>query len=131
MRVYATGTDYADWLGVAVPPTGADQALRTASLRVDELLFSSVYPTDEDGYPTEADHVVAFREATCAQATHARGSGSSDQGGQPQYSDVSIGSIRLKRATAADAPGAGARYSDEAHSILQQAGLVPAEPWAC
>lgn len=131
MRVYATDVEYAAWLGLETAPAGAAIALRTASLRVDEILIGAVYPVDEDGLPTEAAHVQALADATCAQAAHARGSGTSDQGDQPEWAEVQIGSARLKRATAAEVPGAGGKYSDEAWSILQLAGLVPAEPWIC
>lgn len=131
MRVYATDVEYAAWLGVDPPVAGSAQALRTASLRVDEMLIGAVYPVDEDGLPTEANHITALADATCAQAAHAKGSGTSDTGDDPQYAEVQIGSVRLKRATAAEVPGAGAKYSDEAVSILQLAGLIPAEPWVC
>ncbi|MGH8881004.1 MAG: hypothetical protein ACRD0P_27225, partial [Stackebrandtia sp.] len=72
MRVYASPDEYADWLGAAAPPAGAAQALRTASLRVDELLTSAVYAVDGDGYPAQAEHVDALRDAACAQAAYAR-----------------------------------------------------------
>lgn len=130
MRVYATEAEYAAWLGLDEAPAGAVQALRTASLRVDELLIGAVYPV-EDGLPTEQVHIDALRDATCAQAAHAKASGVGDQGDAPVYSEVQIGSAKLKRATAQELPGAGGKYSDEAWSILQLAGLVPAEPWIC
>lgn len=128
MRVYATAEEYAEWLGLETAPAGATQALRTASLRVDELLLSAVYPT-EGGMPTEAAHLEALRDATCAQAAHARTQGDPEGDGLSPYKTVSIGSVSLTRASPSDGSGSTAVYSSDAYSILQLAGLIPAEPW--
>lgn len=128
MRVYATDADYAAWLGLIPPVPGSAQALRTASLRVDELLISASYPTDTGGYPTEAAHIAALRDATCAQAAYARNLGDAGAG-VSAYESAQVLSINLKRSAAAAKPGATTPPSPDAYTILQTAGLVPGEPW--
>lgn len=129
MRVYATTMEYAAWLGLETAPAGATQALRTASLRVDELLLSAVYETDAAGKPTETKHIEALRDATCAQAAHVRAQGDPEGDGASPYKSVSFGSVSLTRAAPSDGSGSTAVYSSDAYSILQMAGLIPSEPW--
>lgn len=128
MRVYATPTEYAAWLGLDTAPAGADGALRTASLRVDQLLIASVYDTDIDGYPADTVKRQAVRDATCAQAAAARSAGDSTGTGVSVYSSVSAGSVSLSKDSRAPAPGTPTATSSDAYAILQQAGLVPAAP---
>jgi hypothetical protein len=128
--VYATEAEYATWLGTAAP-AGSARALRAASGRVDELLITAYYDTDDDGAPTEADVIEALMEATCAQADYQRAIGDASSTGAPrQWASVGIGSARLSRGQSTGGGTASpGKYSSEAYSILQRAGLIPTEPW--
>lgn len=128
--VYATEAEYADWLGTAAP-AGSERALRAASARIDEMLVSAVYDTDEDGKPTAAADIEALMEATCAQADYQRGIGDPYSTGAPQqWASVKIGSASLSRGqSAGGGTSAAPRYSSEAFGILQRAGLIPNEAW--
>ena len=70
---YATAADLAasDFLPTGLTaPTGAEatRLLSRASRMVDSMLRRAVYDVDTDGLPTDADVIVAVRDATCAQA---------------------------------------------------------------
>lgn len=77
MRSYITLETVADELGVAVeddaitdPDTGARVTARTiasASRAVDSALFSAVYRTDSDGFPTDPSIRELLDEATLVQ----------------------------------------------------------------
>lgn len=136
-RVYATPQQYADWLhpesapGAETPPAGAERALRAASGRVEDMLLTANYPTDSAGMPTDADHVTALMEATCAQADYQKAVGDPyGIGTAGMYASVKVGSASMTRGTKA---GGGVEkpplWSGDAWSILQRAGLVPEEPW--
>lgn len=129
IRVYATGAQFADWLGLTEPPAGADRMLRAASLDVERILRCAVYPVDDAGMPTDPAHITAMQDATCAQAEYNRGRGDPYGVGAGRISQATIGRISVQRAgaTGAVAPG---RNSAQAAEILQQAGLTGAEPWA-
>lgn len=136
-RVYATPVQYAAWLAAGEtpgdPPAGAARALRAASGRVDDMLLTANYPVDAAGMPTEAGHVTALMEATCAQADYQRAIGDPNGVGTAgQYASVKVGSASMVRGTRA---GGGtekpAPWSAEAWSILQREGLVPEAPWDC
>lgn len=129
MPVYATSVEYAAWLGTAAP-AGATRALRAASGRVDEMLIASVYPVNASGAPTEAAHIEALRDATCAQADYARAIGDQYSTGGQQWASVKIGTAALTRGTGSGGgTTAASKYSSEAFGILQRAGLVNQEAW--
>jgi hypothetical protein len=121
-RVYATTTDYANALHTA-PPAGARKALAEASRAVEDMLFTAVYPVDTAGLPTDADHIIALRDATCVQAEDAKA-----------YASRLTGSFTLGRLQVAKRPPAAVskeRYrSPRALQILRDAGLTGHEPWA-
>jgi len=135
-RVYATGTEYADWLGVASPPAGADRALRAASEIVEEMLRTAIYVTDSiTGLPTDAAVITALMEATCAQAeylarTDPGAIGTSAAGGITKFS---LGGLSVDRSsgssTSAADPRLPARWSPRAYRILTQAMLTGTSPW--
>lgn len=132
-RVYATPAEYAEWLGVSQPPTGADRALRSASRVVDRALLTAIYEADEQGFPIDLGERQAVRDATCAQAEAARAAGDPDGiGAAPLYEGVTIGSVQLTRAKGTDGgPGRlGTDIARAAWDVLQQAGLTGGGPWS-
>ncbi|WP_214317045.1 hypothetical protein [Nonomuraea sediminis] len=118
---YATAADYTAYTGQAAPD-GIARRLERASERIDELLFASIYPTDDAGMPTRAKDADAMKLATCAQAAWTIAVGD-EFGVAAAFKSVSIGSVRLERGNSGDAPPP--RYSPDASSILQRAGLLP------
>lgn len=66
MLLYATAQDYGLWLDDS-SQTVALGVLRAASADIDELLFSAVYDTNEDGTPSDEAVAEVLKEATCAQ----------------------------------------------------------------
>lgn len=124
-RVYATTTDLANWLHAA-PPGGSRRALEAASREIDRMLLCAVYPVDSTtGLPTDAEHSIALRDATCAQADYARGQADPYGIGADRVTNVSVGSLSYARQPV---PGSGARWSQAAWEILQSAGLTGHEP---
>lgn len=123
-RVYASEGQLTAWLGTtASPPADPVRALRAASLRVDELLLSTVYDTDEAGLPTDPLVAAALADATCAQVEYAMSIGDPyGTGGTTVYKSVQVGAVKLDRAETTSAPAA-------AFSILRTAGLTGGEPW--
>lgn len=126
---YATVADLEAWLDPTAAPTDAAKRLARASGVVDEMLLTSVYTVDDYGQPTDSDVAVALRDATCAQAEYAGATGDPASVGAAGYSQMSIGSVSLTRATRVGGATEPSRYSPTAWSILQRAGLVPAGPY--
>lgn len=126
-RTYATRDDL-----IAYTPEGVDvpaepevsRLLTRASEAVELLTMSAVYPVDDEGVPTEARHVEAFRTATCAQAAHWLETGD-ETGTAGQWSAVSIGSINLARAAGVAAGPSQIRTPDAITRPLRLAGLLP------
>lgn len=134
-RVYATPAQLATWLGPAqASPADPDRALRAASRRVDRMLLTAWYDTDNVGMPTEADVIEALMEATCEQVAHQIRTGDPyGTGSAGAYASLSIGGLALTKAAGATGgtsggPG-GSPLSPEAWEILRQAGLTGGEPW--
>ncbi|MEU1883427.1 hypothetical protein ABZ470_39490 [Streptosporangium sp. NPDC020072] len=120
--VYATTEQYVAYAGQD-PPADLERRLARASERIDELLRTAVYPIDEaTQLPTRPEHLEAMAQATCAQAAWMLAVGD-EYGVAAAFSDVSIGSVKLKRAGSDDA--GPARHAPDAVSILQLAGLLP------
>ena len=69
---YATTGELTAWLpdGLTIP-VDATRLLASASRAVDRMLMvlGAVYDVDTDNLPTDADVIVALRDATCAQAS--------------------------------------------------------------
>lgn len=129
-RVYATTTDYANAL-LAAPPAGARRALLAASKVVDEMLLTAVYDVDDDGLPTTAAHIIALRDATCAQAEYAKRTGDANSVGAGAISAFSIGPVQVTKGTPSGATRSPlpAHWSPGAYRELSQAGLTGHEPW--
>lgn len=121
-RVYATTADLAKHLDAA-PPVGARRLLRKASRTVDYLLIGAVYQVDDDGLPTDPDIKAAIRDAVCAQAEHLD---ADEQAGR--YTEVQIGSVRLRRAAVGTVGPGGESVAQDAVDALALAGLLPIEP---
>lgn len=133
-RSYATPAEYAEWLGKDTAPAGAERALAEATIVVDELLITAVYDVDDAGVPTDTDVLAAVRDATCAQADYARGTGDPySTGAAGAWSSVKVGSASLTRGGGGGSGGAagGGRYSPTATSLLRQAGLLGSGPYMC
>lgn len=128
-RTYATVADYANWLAPDTLPDGAARALADATIVIDEILLTAVYPV-AGGMPTEQAHIDAIRDATCAQAHYARTAGDPHATGVSAPVSVTIGSATVNRGSSrsGSAESAG-RYSATAVSILRQAGLAGRGPW--
>lgn len=131
-RAYATSTDYANKLRAAAP-LGVEPLLERASQVVDQALLTAVYPVDDDGLPTEADHIAALRDAVCEQVAAWLQVGEDGTGASGEYQDVQIGSVRLGRGTSSGGAGGGGsaatRLAPQAWTALQQAGLTGHGPY--
>ncbi|MFI6485158.1 hypothetical protein ACIBH1_45120 [Nonomuraea sp. NPDC050663] len=122
MLVYASAADYTDYTGQADLPADIDRRLERASERIDELLLTAYYRTDDTGMPTEPAVREAVRRATCAQAAWTSAHGD-EYGVASAFKDVAIGSVKLSRGGSNE--GGTSRHAPDAHSILRSAGLLP------
>jgi hypothetical protein len=121
--MYATTGDLADYIG-STAPANAEFLLRRASGDVDSMLIGSVYPVDSAGNPTQADHVLAIKQATCAQAHYL--DPLNQEGKLGRFSSFTVGSVSATRAARSSATSPeGDRYSADALGILRVAGLLP------
>lgn len=132
---YATQADLVPTY-LATAPANADLLLTRASRLVDQALLTAVYSVDEDGLPTEADHIAALRDATCEQVAAWVQVGEDGTGASAEYADVQIGSVRLARggrgSSSSGVGGGGSaatRLAPQAWATLQQAGLTGFSPW--
>lgn len=138
--VYATASDYYDFLGDDDPNEDADgdpipspvadrkldALLRRAANQVDSHIRGAVYETDEDGYPTEQHIADALRDATCAYAAYWDDT-DDISGGAAIAGPVKIGSVAIGGTATGGASSRSAtdtRISDEAIIILRNAGLL-------
>lgn len=66
---YADSDDLSDMLpdGLVVP-ADATRLLAAAGREIDRMLVTAVYDVDDGGDPTDAQFIIAFKDATCAQA---------------------------------------------------------------
>lgn len=129
-RVYATPSDYYDYIGADDPGDEAadlEAMLRRASAQVDGYLRGARYDVDEDGYPTDPDVDEAITDATCAQVEWWQ------QTGDVTGADANAGAVRIlsvslgsSSAATAQRTAAEARASSEAIDILRNAGLISA-----
>jgi hypothetical protein len=146
-RVYATASDYYDFIGddqpMTTPPDPEEgqepqepqsitekdlnARLRRASSVIDSHTRHARYEVDDDGYPTDEGIADAFKEATCAQAQWFDESdditGSLSQDGTISIGSVSIGA-RGRSTGGASAEARESRIAPEAVQILENAGLI-------
>ena len=126
---YATPTELEEWMGHA-PPANAVVLLRSAGLLVDEATIAAQW------HDTDTDVTEALRDATCAHAAFWAAhninplKGSAD----PVATTRTLGPASIGYANATDIAEAArlsfTRLVDEAHRILQLAGLTSEAPIA-
>jgi hypothetical protein len=128
-RVYAKPSEYAKFIGSDDFDDDAIKALlRRASAQVEAHVRTAHYLTDDDGYPTDAVVSDALRDATCAYAAYW------DETGDPTGADAVAGPTRILSVSlggtatggASSRTAADARRSEEALTILRNAGLIGA-----
>lgn len=129
MPVYATQSDYYDFLGVT-DPGGNDleltARLRRASSQIASYTRTARYEVNAEGAPTDEKVVEALRDATCAQAAY-WDTTDDITGGEAVAGPVKIGSVSLGGTAvggASSRTAADTRRSDEAIIILRNAGLI-------
>lgn len=118
---YATVDDLAAAMTPRTPPANAAQLLTRASRQVDRNLLTAVYDA------TDPDVITALKEATCEQVIYQLGIGNS-AGIESGYQQVSILSVSLSKAQPAGGSNGDSRFSPEAFTILQLAGLTGQDP---
>jgi len=116
---YATSTEYEVFAG-GTPPDDLARLLERASEVIDDNLRTAWFPVDSKGLPTNADHIAAFRDATCAQVEFWSAGDEEDDVLGP-VKDISFGTVK---ATPADVYVLAPRAS----RILRNAGLYRREP---
>ncbi len=128
-RAYATSTDLADHL-LDVPPDDADLLLAKATVILDhKVLLCAVYPVDDDGLPTQANHIQALRDATCELVNQGLETGD-PWGYLASLSSASAGSISIGRAGGAkQGPAAQVFIGDVVLAYLSGAGLLHHSPY--
>jgi len=125
-RSYATTGDLARWVDPL--PVDARGRLERATMKIDELLRCAWYPVDDDGEPTEPDHQVALRDATCALVRWWGETGDDGTGAGRLWTSVSAGSISVTRANAGRPPSQEETYGSEVLTILAARGLLGHPP---
>ena len=127
-RVYATPDDLTEW-GVELDQAEADRMIRRASALVENHTITARYATDAEGMPTDERIAEAFRDAVCAVVAWWEETGNAS-GAAGQYTDVSLGSLSLRRSTSAGGHSSAqaARIAPEAVQILATAGLLSQAP---
>lgn len=117
MATYATVEELTAAMLPRTPPANAEQLLRRASRQVDRILLTSVYDA------ADADVIQALSDATCEQVLYQLGIGNS-AGIEGGYSSVAIGSVKLDKGSSGGGGNGDSRFSPEAFTILQLAGLT-------
>ncbi|UAK38442.1 hypothetical protein K8O93_01155 [Gordonia bronchialis] len=131
MRTYAETADLPPAVATALGDS-VQSFIAEASLLVEEATVADRYQVDDDGYPTEATIVTAFRDATVAQVAYWQASKVNPVGGvlaqapevtsqsAPAGGSISYGSLRTQEALTAALGG----LCDSAARILRLAGLT-------
>jgi hypothetical protein len=126
-RVYAKPSDYEKFVGTDdYDETEIKSLLRRASNEVDGHIRGAVYDTDDAGMPTATAVSEAVRDATCAYVAYWQ------ETGDPTGGDAIAGPVKILSVTlggtatggASSRTPADARRSDEALTILRNAGLI-------
>ena len=102
------------------PPEDLSRLLTRASELIDDYTRTARYEHDTDGFPTDADDIAAFRDATCAQVEFWLAGDEEDDVLGP-LSDLSIGGVSAK-------PAYVMVLAPRAARILRGAGLYRGEP---
>ena len=127
MTAYATATDYATYTGQAAT-ADTPRLLQRASDLIDARLLGAIYMTDVNGVPTDANQILAFNNAICAQVEYWVTTGD-ELGLSEQFEIMRIGSVVLNKggkssAAKARTPIIAPRAMDE----LERGGLWPVQP---
>ncbi|MEU4332333.1 hypothetical protein [Nonomuraea dietziae] len=129
---YATLTELEAWLDPEPVPSGAARMLARATRYMDNVLLkTSVYDVDDNGMPTDADHIVAMRDACCALVEWWAENGDDGLGAGSEYTSVSAGNIALSKGSrqgGSSGQTTDPRRAPEAVEILDGAGLLGHEP---
>ena len=129
-RIYATAAEFETFTGGPADGTAeqVNAKLRRASIVIEGMTRLSVYPTDEDGMPSDLDHLEAFRDATCAQLDWWGDTddvtGAESQAGPTKIGSVSFGGSGASGGAANTKSAATSRLAPEAAEILRNAGLI-------
>lgn len=126
-RSYATLTDLAGWL-MSEPPAGSARRLIRATEKIDQLLLGARYPVDDDGMPTDTDHITALKDAVCAQVEWWVETGDTTGSGvSTSWDSVQIGSVSLSRKKSGGASNSSPSQSvaPAAVAALHAVNLLP------
>lgn len=96
-------------------PEDLSRLLTRASELIDSFTRSAFYETDEDGFPTDADDISAFRDAACAQVEFWLAGDEEDAILGP-LQDVTIGAVKAT-------PAHVRELAPRAEILLSDAGL--------
>jgi len=107
----------------AAPESDDDRLLQRASDLLDAFLIGAVYAVDDNGLPTDAAAIAAFRDAVCAQVEwwHATGD---DLGVEGPWQEITLGPARMVRSATTGGSNQG-RMAPRALDILRLAGTQP------
>lgn len=128
--IYADLDDFKAW-SHDENATAATVLFARASEVIDEALIGATYPISYiTQLPTDAAHIQAFADATCAQVAWFKANGDVDGTGSAneEYDSVSIGSVKLGKKTGPKAQPmtlpSGAQLAPAALRVLRVAGLT-------
>jgi len=119
MTAYATSDEYATFAG-GTTPDDLPRLIDRAGEVVDDFTRTAVYEHDTDGFPTEAEDIAVFRDATCAQVEFWLAGDEEDDVLGP-LSDLTIGNVKAM-------PAAPLVLAPRAGRILRAAGLYRGDP---
>lgn len=128
---YATPGELADELGKTDPPDNAERLLKRASRLVDMLLYTAVYPVDDEGMPTGHTVRDTLREATLTQAAYYAEHGEPGTGEAIEWTNVMIGNVQLQGRDNSPSAGEidGQTIAPGVDTTLRLAGLIPSAPY--
>lgn len=124
LRVFASTTDLANFLRAA-PPPGAAKLLEDASRRMEGILLTAVYATDERGMPSDPVQRRAIADATCAIVEWWVESGGDPLGVEGEWASASAGGVSVSRNPGATLLVGGRRIPWKAWNLLTGARVLP------
>ncbi|MCD0446463.1 hypothetical protein LO763_22870 [Glycomyces sp. A-F 0318] len=119
MITWATPADYLAWAELDAAPPGLARAVRAANRAVRAATLTARYDTGADRLPLDPEVTAAFREAVCAHTAYLLDIG--DLTGAAANTDLTVGSVKVKRGDTTDLAAA-------AYRILHEAGLAGDQP---
>ena len=125
MTAYATPAEFTTF-AAGVLPADIDRLLLRASELVDDYTRTAMYDVDTDGFPTDADDIAAFRDATCAQVEFWRDSDEEDDILGP-VQGIILGPMQIQFGAGANRT-APLYLAPRAARILRNAGLYNGAP---